>query len=130
MIRQQNPSPLTSQEYDALTRLDFCIFVLRVEVERLVQLANLDPHGDSEPRIEVRQWLVVEEHLWLADHGAAHGDALALAARQLARSAVKKVRQSQRIGHRLDRHLVFVVGVRRGARGFKCLQRDGRVARH
>jgi hypothetical protein len=38
--------------------------------------------------VEVRQRLVEQEDLWVAHDGAAHGDALPLTARELARLAI------------------------------------------
>jgi hypothetical protein len=39
--------------------------------------------------VEVRERLVEQEHLRVADDGAAHGDPLALSARELPREAVR-----------------------------------------
>ena len=59
--------------------------------EPLVQLLDLDAHGDAELGVEVGQRLVEEEDLRVADDGAAHGDALALAAGELLRVAVEQM---------------------------------------
>ena len=53
----------------------------------LVQLADLQPHADPQRGIKVGQRLVEQERLWIAHDGAADGDALALATRQLAAAA-------------------------------------------
>jgi hypothetical protein len=49
----------------------------------LVQLRERGAHADAQLRVEVREWLVEEERLGLAHDGAAHGDALPLAAGEL-----------------------------------------------
>jgi hypothetical protein len=56
-----------------------------------VQLADLHAHIHAQRRVEVRERLVEQEHLGVAHDGAADGDALALAARELARAAVEQV---------------------------------------
>ena len=53
---------------------------------------------DAERGVEVRQRLVEEEDLGVADDGAADGDALALAAGELLRQAVEKRRDLQHLG--------------------------------
>ena len=64
--------------------------------EPLVQGADLGPHRHPELGVEVRQRLVEQEHLGVAHDGPAHGDPLALPARQLARQPLQK-RCSSRI---------------------------------
>jgi hypothetical protein len=54
--------------------------------EALVQLLDLHAHLATQLRVEIRQRLVEEEHLRPAHDGAAHGDALTLAAGELARA--------------------------------------------
>ena len=51
--------------------------------EPLVQPRDLQPHLHAQRGVEVRQRLVEQEHLRVADDGAADGDALALPARQV-----------------------------------------------
>src|SRR6185369_1176220 len=51
---------------------------------------DLDTHLSTQGRIEIRQGLVEEEHFGFAHDGAANGDALALAARQLRGLAVEQ----------------------------------------
>jgi hypothetical protein len=50
-------------------------------LEALVQRLDLAAHRDAQLRVQVRQWLVEQEHLGIAHDRAAHRDALALAAR-------------------------------------------------
>ena len=66
--------------------------------EPLVQRLDLGPHLHPELGVEVGERLVEEEHLRVAHDGAAHGDPLALAARELARQAVEQVREAQNLG--------------------------------
>ena len=70
-------------------RLDLVVGdVDRGGADLLVHLLDLDPHLDAQLGVEVGQRLVEQEHLRVAHDGAAHGDALALAAGQLLRLAV------------------------------------------
>jgi hypothetical protein len=66
--------------------------------QRSLQLLDLDAHLPAQLGVEVGQRLVEQEHLRVAHDGAAHGDALALAARQFARPAIEQMRQFQRLG--------------------------------
>src|SRR5262245_38357027 len=59
----------------------------RGRAQPALQLPDLDAHGDAEFRIEVGQRLVEQKGFRLAHDGAAHGDALALAAGELPRLA-------------------------------------------
>ena len=52
---------------------------------------DLGAHLHTQLGIEVRQRLVEQEYFWIAHDGAAHGDALALAARELARLAIEQL---------------------------------------
>ena len=63
-----------------------------------MQLLDFGPHRDAQLGVEIGQRLVEQEHLRIAHDGAAHGDALALAARKLARIAVEIGREAQDIG--------------------------------
>ncbi|MGZ2505877.1 hypothetical protein ACVINI_006423 [Rhizobium beringeri] len=56
----------------------------------LMQLLDLATHGHPQLGVEVGQWLVKEEHFRMAYDGAAHGDALALAAGKLFRQALQQ----------------------------------------
>jgi hypothetical protein len=58
----------------------------------LVQLGRSRPASAAQRRVEVGQRLVEQEGLGLAHDGAADGDALALAARELPGLAVEIVR--------------------------------------
>ena len=62
-------------------------------VEPALQFADLDPHRDAQLGVEVRQRFVEQEHLRLPHDGAAHRDALALAAGELPRLAVEHRRR-------------------------------------
>src|SRR5690606_29016740 len=64
-------------------------------LEALVDLLDLRAHLDAELGVEVRQWLVEKEDLRVADDGAAHGDALALAARKLLGQAIEQVLEAE-----------------------------------
>ena len=59
-------------------------------LQALVQFLDLGAHGHAQLGVEVGQRLVEQEDLRVAHDGAAHGDALALAARELARVAVEQ----------------------------------------
>ena len=61
-----------------------------------MQFADLHPHLHAQRRVEVRERLVEQERLRLAHDRAADGDALALAAGELARLAVEIVGEVQR----------------------------------
>ena len=74
-----------------------------------MQLADLDPHLHAQRRIEVGERLVEQERLGLAHDRAADGDALALAAGELARLAVEIIGQVQgrgRLAHLLLDHVL------------------------
>ena len=60
-------------------------------LQALVQGLDLGAHGDAQLGIEVGERLVEQEDLRIAHDRAAHGDALALAARELARIAVEEL---------------------------------------
>ena len=72
-------------------RLDLVVRdVDRGGAERLVQLLDLAAHLLAQAGVEVRQRLVEQEGLGRAHDGAAHGDALALAAGERARPAFEQ----------------------------------------
>ena len=83
--------------------------------EPLVQLLDLGAHGDAQLGVEVRQRLVEQEHLRVAHDGAAHGDALALAARELARIAVEQRVEPEDLGGALDALVDLAPSARRAA---------------
>ena len=68
---------------------------MAVVLQPLVQLLDLGAHLHAQLGVEVRQRLVEQEHLRVADDGPAHGHALALAARELARVAVEQWLQAE-----------------------------------
>ena len=74
-------------------------------LERLVQLADLDPHLHAQRRVEIGERLVEQERLRLAHDRAPDRDALALAAGKLARLAIEIVGQVQ--GRRRLAHLLL-----------------------
>ena len=59
-------------------------------LQPLVQFLDLGAHLHAQLGVEIRQRLVEQEHLRVAHDGAAHGDALALAAGKLARKALEQ----------------------------------------
>ncbi len=71
-------------------RLDLVVgHVDRGRMQPVVQRADFLAHVDAQRRIEVGQRLVEQERLRMADDGAAHGDALALATGKLPRIALR-----------------------------------------
>ena len=64
-------------------------------LQPLVQGLDLRPHRDAQLGVEVRQRLVEQEHLRVAHDRAAHGDPLALPARELLGVAVEQRRQAR-----------------------------------
>ncbi|MNS75462.1 hypothetical protein D3C72_1089840 [compost metagenome] len=64
-------------------------------LQALVQQLDLGAHFHAQLGVQVRQRFVEQEQRRLARNGAAHGHALALAARQLRRTAVQQVRDLQ-----------------------------------
>ena len=56
----------------------------RRRLQTLVKGLDLRSHHDAKLRVEVRKRLVIQKDLRVADKGATHGNALALAAGQLA----------------------------------------------
>ena len=61
----------------------------------VVQLGQFQPHLDPQQGVKVGQRFVKQEHLGVADQGAANGDALALTARKLGRAARHQLFQLQ-----------------------------------
>ena len=64
----------------------------------LVETLDLGPHLTAQLGVEVGERLVEEEDLGTAHDGAAHGDALALAAGELARLALQQLPDPQHVG--------------------------------
>ena len=78
--------------------------------ELLVQLLDLGAHLDAQLGVEIGERLVEEEDLRVAHDGAAHGDALSLAAGELARAALEEVVEAEdlrRLAHRASRSRRF-----------------------
>ena len=86
-----------------------------------LQFADLDAHGDAQLGVEVRQRLVEQKHLRLAHDGAAHRDALALAAGELLRLAIEHGAEFENAGGFLD------AGVDLGLRHAPVAQAIGHV---
>src|SRR5437764_1165006 len=74
----------------------------RRRLQPLVQLLDLGPHLDAQLRIEIRQRLVEQEHLRIADDRASHRDALPLSARQLPRIAIEIGDETEDVGGLAD----------------------------
>src|SRR5207245_1503548 len=66
----------------------------------LVHLLDLGAHEHAQLRVEVGERLVEQEHLGIAHDGAPHGDALALAARELLRLPVEQLADAEDAGDR------------------------------
>ena len=77
-------------------------------LQTLVQFLDLGAHRDAQLGVEVGQRLVEQEHLRVAHDGAAHGDALALAARQLPGIALEQRGQRQDFRSALDAGRDFI----------------------
>ena len=86
-----------------------------------VQLAKLDPHVAAQGGVEVGERFVEQEDLGVAHDGAANGDALALAAGQLAGLQLQLVGQLQDLGRFGD------LGLDLGLGQFLHAQREGDV---
>ena len=67
----------------------------RRRLQPLMQFLDLGAHLHAQLGVEIGQRLVEQKHLRVAHDGAAHGDALALAAGQLARIALEQLRQAE-----------------------------------
>ena len=68
-------------------------------LQALVQLGELGAHVDAQLGVEVRQWLVHQEHVRVANHRAPERHALPLPARELRRAPVE-----ERLDLQLRRH--------------------------
>jgi hypothetical protein len=83
-----------------------------------VQLLDLGAHLHAQLGVEVGQRLVEQEHRRLAHDGAAHGDALALAAGELARLALRAGAELEDLGAALaTRRLDLGLSACRGSSG-------------
>src|SRR5690242_17758313 len=76
--------------------------VHRGHAEMLVELSERRAHPDPQLRVEVRERLVHEERLGLAHDRAAHGDALALAARQRDGLPMEELGEAEQPGYLVD----------------------------
>jgi len=81
----------------------------RGDAEFLLDAGDLGAHVHTELGVEVRQWLVHQEHFRRADQRTAHRDTLTLATGQVARLAVEVVLELQHLRSLLHpvRNLVF-----------------------
>ncbi|MNQ71881.1 hypothetical protein D3C85_865680 [compost metagenome] len=116
------------QHHDAVGH-GHCFDLVMGDVHRgcaqpLVQRLDLGAHLHAQLGVEVRQRLVEQESLRLPHDGPAHGYALALAARELARVPLQQLAQAQRVGRLLHAagDLVF--------RDALDLQAEAQVLRH
>jgi len=80
------------------------------DTESGLQRRNLGARRDAELGVEVRQRLVHQEDLRGANDGAAHGDALTLAARKRLRLAVEEVFQAKQMSSLLNALLTLRLG--------------------
>jgi len=89
-----------------------------------MQRADFRAHLHAQLGVEVRERLVEQEQLGIAHDGAAHGDALALAARELARIASEQIVEAEDVGR-----LLHPLGDQRAVR-LPQLQAEGHVVVH
>ena len=82
----------------------------RGDAETLLEGGDLGAGRDAELGVEVRQRLVHQEDLRLANDGAAHGDALTLTTREGLRLTVEEVLQAEQLGGFLDALLALGLG--------------------
>ena len=73
----------------------------------LLQGGDLGTGLDAQLGIEVRQWLVHEEDLWVTNNRTTHGDALTLTTGECLRLTVKEVLQAEKLGGFQDALLAF-----------------------
>ncbi|EAU48529.1 hypothetical protein R2601_03113 [Salipiger bermudensis HTCC2601] len=93
-------------------------------LEALVQVGDPHPHRGPQLGVEVRQWLVEEEHVRLLDQRPAQGHALSLTARELLGQPVQQRLYLEDLGDLLDR-------LRRlGLGGAADAQPEGEVGAH
>ena len=82
-----------------------------------MQLLDLGAHVDAQLGVEIGERLVEQEQLGIAHQRAAHRDALALAAGELAGLAREQRLDLQQRGDALDRLVLLGFAARRG---FPC----------
>ena len=83
--------------------------------DAVVQLLDLGPHVDAQLGVEVGERLVEQEQRRVAHQRPAHGDALALAAGELARLAVEQRLDLEQCRDALDRLRPARPSARRGS---------------
>jgi hypothetical protein len=72
------------------------------DVQAVLEFGDLGAGLDAELGVEVGQWLVHQEDLWVPDDGAAHGDALTLATGEGLRFAVEVLLDAEQLGSLVD----------------------------
>ena len=80
------------------------------DAQLAVQFLDFEAGLRAQLGVQVGQRLVEQKHLGLAHDGAAHGHALALAARQFARLALQQVAQLEDLGGLVHAALDLVLG--------------------
>src|SRR5690606_39389183 len=90
---------------EIVTLLEFRRVLFRScrDLQALMQLLDLRAHLDAQLGVEVGERLVEEEDLRVAHDRAAHGDALALTARELAREAVEELLEAEDLDRKSTR---------------------------
>ena len=97
------PARITATRCAERHRLDLVVRdVDGRDAEPPVQLRERGAHADAELRVEVRERLVEQERLRLANDRAAHRDALPLAAGELRRAALEQVDEPEQLGDLVD----------------------------
>ena len=79
------------------------------DAELALERLDLGPHVGAQLRIEIGERLVHQEDARLADDGAAEGDALLLAAGELARLPAQQVLDLEQLGGLLDPPLALLL---------------------
>ena len=94
------------QHHDSIRqRHRFDLIVRHIDHRRLqvfVQLRELIAHAYAECGIQIRQWLIKQEHFRFANDGATDGDPLTLAAGQVLRFALQQVLDVQNLRRIVD----------------------------
>jgi hypothetical protein len=100
-------------------------------LETPMQLGDFGARLDAQVGVEVRQGLIHQKHLRLANHGAAEGGALALTAGQLCRSTLEQVRAaaSALTSASICRRVRRAAGSCRPRRGSRSMVRRRRISR-
>ena len=82
-------------------------------LQPLMQLLDLGAHLHAQLGVEVGERFVEQKHLRIAHDGAAHGDALALAAGKLARIALEIGAEPEDVGRAIDPRVDLGLGAPR-----------------